>query len=230
MHPHTFMLENRRHQYLGLADLLISNNSNNTWHEPGIISSVSLWDPKQPLRSQVKMFFLHNFNPFYILASETFDLSKNPHLRLLQLDLRLNIKEIRKSQDDVIRWFNSICESVTSKSLVVEVRNFSIQVGICDKIQDTLLGLRKRIETFSVYLTPGTEEKGLFSKLYEVGIVIEEDIWNSPDKKVGHSIPTSYLLSSSLSFLAFPSFPPMSFYSIPKFPAGHIRMYVSTCD
>ena len=106
------------------------------------------------------MFFLQNFNPFYIIASETFDLSKNPHLRLLQLDLNLSlefdldviIEEIEKSQDDVIRPFNSICESVTSKSLVVEVLNFSMEVEMCDKIQDTLLALRGRIETFSVYL------------------------------------------------------------------------------
>ena len=141
------------------------------------------------------MCFLHNFNPFYIFASETFDLSKNPHLRLLQLNLRLNIEKTRKLQD-VIRWFNSICESVISKSLVVEVLNFSMEVEICDKIQDTLLALRERIETLSVYLTPGTKEKGLFPKLYEVGIVIEEDIWSNPDKRVGHSIHISYLLSS----------------------------------
>ena len=179
------------------------------------------------------MFFLQNFNPFYILSSETFDLSKNPHLRLLKFDLnrkREKREEIKKSQDDVIRWFNSICESVTSKSLIVEVLNFSMKVEICDKIQDTLLALRERIETFSVYLRPGTKEKGLFSKLYEVGIVIEEDIWTNRDKQVSHSIPTAYLLSSSLSFLAFPSFPPMSFYSTPKSSAVHIRMYVSTCD
>ena len=176
------------------------------------------------------MFFLHNFNPFYILASETFDLSKNPHLRLLQFDLNLSIEEIRKSQDDVIRWFNSICESVTSKSLIVELGYFFIEVEICDKIQGTLLALRERIETFSVYLPPGTEEKGLFSKLYEVDIVIEEYIGDSEDERVGHGIPTSYLLYSSLSFLAFPSFPPMSFYSTSKSLLVYIRMYVSTCD
>ena len=98
------------------------------------------------------MFFLHNFHPFYIFASEI-DLSRNLHLRLLQFDLKLstefnfdfNIEKMRKSQDDVIRWFNSICESVTSKSLVVEVGNFPTEVEICDKIQDTLLALRERI-------------------------------------------------------------------------------------
>ena len=95
---------------------------------------------------------------------------------------------MRESQDDVIRWFNSICESVTSKSLVVEVRRFTEEVEICDKIQDTLLALYERIETFSVYLKPGTEEKGLFSKLYEVGIVVEENIDEDKDKQVGDRI------------------------------------------
>ena len=97
-----------------------------------------------------------------------------------------------------------------------------MEVEICDKIQDTLLALRERIETFSVYLPPGTKTKGLFSKLYEVGIVIEGYIGENRDKQVGHSIPTSTLLYSSISFLASPSFPPMSFYSTPKSPAVHI--------
>ena len=162
------------------------------------------------------------------MLPEEIDLRKNPHLHSLRFDLGLGNGRNRKSQDDVIRWFNSICESVTSKSLIIEVGHSYMEVEICDKIQDTLLALRERIENFSVYLAPGTKAKGLFSKLYEVGIVIEEDI--SWDKKVGHSIPTSYLLSSSLLFLAFPSFPPVSFYSTPKSPALHIPMYVSTCD
>ena len=75
------------------------------------------------------------------------------------------------------------------------------------------MALYKRMETFSVYLTPGTEETGLFSKLYEVGIVVEEDIDEDEDKQVVYCILSSYLSYSSLSFLASPSFPPMSFYS-----------------
>ena len=130
------------------------------------------------------MFFLYDCHLFYMLSSEI-DLRKNPHLRLLGFNLNLGRSRIRKSQDDVIRWFNSICESVTSKSLVVEVRRFPEEVEICDKIQDTLLALCERIETFSVYLAPGTKERGLFSKLYEAGIVVEEDIGEYTNKAVG---------------------------------------------
>ena len=136
------------------------------------------------------MCFLYDFHPFYMLSSEI-DLRKNPHLRLLQFDLRLYSSEIWR--DDVIRWFNSICESVTSKSLVVEVRGFTEEVAICNKIQDTLLALHKRIKTFSVYLTPGMKAQALFSKLYEVEIVIEDYIGLATDKAVGYCILTSYL-------------------------------------
>ena len=136
------------------------------------------------------MFFLYYSHPFYILSSEI-GLRKNPHLRLLQFDLNLDFSTVRKSQDDVIRWFNSICESVTSKSLVVEAGGFTEEVEICDKIQDTLLALYERIETFSVYLTPGTKAKGLFPKLYEAGIVVEKDIGRDKDKQVGDCV-TSY--------------------------------------
>ena len=115
------------------------------------------------------MFFLYDSHPLYMLSSET-DLRKNPHLRLLQFDLRFDNSEIKESRDDVIQWLNSICQSVTSESLVVEVRWFPEEVEICDKIQDTLLVLYERIETFSVYLTPGTTEKGLFRSCMRLGL------------------------------------------------------------
>ena len=137
------------------------------------------------------MFFLYYSHPFYILSSEI-GLRKNPHLRLLQFDLNLDFSAVIKSLDDVIRWFNSICASVTSKSLVVEVRRFTEDVEICDRIQDTLLVLYERIKTFSVYLLPGTKQKGQFSKLYEAGIVVEEDVRYDEDKQVGDWILTSY--------------------------------------
>ena len=142
------------------------------------------------------MFLLYNPLPFYIISSEI-DLRKNPHLRLLQFDLNLN----RESQDDMIQWFNSICESVTSKSLVVEVRGLTKEVEICNKIQDTILALNARIESLSVYLfnTDGFGDeiiemdaiRKLFSKLYEKGIVIEKRLDN--EESVG-----CYFLASKL--------------------------------
>ena len=167
------------------------------------------------------MFFLYNSHPFYILSSEI-DLRKNPHLRLLQF--RLSLQD--ESQGHEIRWFNSICESVTSKSLVVDVREFIEEVEICDKIQDTLLALYERIETFSVYLPPRTKRKGLFSKLYEARIVVKEYIEFGKDKRVGCCILVSYLPYSSVLFLASSSFPPISYYSTPKCLAIPKQMYV----
>ena len=132
------------------------------------------------------MFFLHNSHSSYMLSSEI-DLRKSPHLRLLQLDLNLDWTKSRKVQDDTIRWFSSICESVTSKSLIVEVWGPSREVEFCDKIKDALLALYKRTETFSVYLFPGTKKKGLFSKLYEAGIVVEKRLhWNGDEAVSGH--------------------------------------------
>ena len=129
------------------------------------------------------MFFLYNSHPFYILSSEI-DLSKNPHLRLLQFDFSLEEKEIRDSQDDVIRWFNSICESVTSRSLVVGLHGLVNELEICNKIQNMLLALHARIETLSVFLSTACfygqrnvdleDVRKLFSRLYEAGIVVEK--------------------------------------------------------
>ena len=112
------------------------------------------------------------------------DLRKNPQLRLLRFYFRLNDKEIRESPKDVLRWFNSICESVTSKSLVVEVDGLFNESEICNKIQDILLALHMRIENLSVFLSrecfPSQQNVGpndllkLFSKLYVAGIVAEK--------------------------------------------------------
>ena len=145
------------------------------------------------------------------MLSSDLDLRKNSHLRLLQFYLYLDDEEIRKSQDEVILWFNSICESVKSTSLIVEVLGLSEEAEICNKIQEALLALHKRIDSFSVYLAPGTKGQELFSKLYDMGIVVEESIAMDRDKQVDHSIPTSHLSCSSLSFLALPVLPPMGF-------------------
>ena len=146
------------------------------------------------------MFFLYNSHPFYILSSEI-DLRKNPHLRLLQFNFSLGEKKIRDSQDDVIRWSNSICESVTSRSLVVGLYGLSNESETCNKIQDILLGLHARIETLSIFLS-GKDWWGeqiltvedlrkLFSRLYEAGIVVER--WLYGDEAVSYYPLTSKL-------------------------------------
>ena len=110
---------------------------------------------------------------------------------MLQFSLRLDEEEIQKSQDDVIGWFNSICRSVTAKSLVVEVCGFTKEAETCNKIQDTLLALNARIETLSVYLFDTDRSwdemdnvRKLFPKLYEKGIVIKKRL--DDDKSVCH--------------------------------------------
>ena len=150
------------------------------------------------------MFFLYDPHPFYILSSEI-DLRKNTHLRLLQFNFFLGEKKIRDSQDDVIRWFNSICESVTSRSLVVGLDRLSHESEICNKIQDILLALHTRIENLSIFVS-GKDHFGmqvvdledvrkLFSRLYEKGIVVEQRLDHFGDEAV-----SGYLLISKLPY------------------------------
>ena len=118
------------------------------------------------------------------LVSTDIDLRTHPKLRLLQFDLNLRKEEIKKSQDDVIRWFNSICESVASRSLVVEVKGFPEKVESCERIENTLLALGGRTERFSIYLCGNELNKGepmkledvrrSFRRVFEAGIVVEE--------------------------------------------------------
>ena len=120
------------------------------------------------------------------MLSIEIQLYNHPHLRLLQFNLHLEDEGVRKLQDDVIQWFHSTCRSVTSKSLVVEVKGFSEELDACSKIQDILLALHARMERFSLYLSEvhqgelkaGKKEgiKKLFSRLCEAGVVIEKDL------------------------------------------------------
>ena len=82
----------------------------------------------------------------------------------------------------MIRWFNSICESVTSRSLVVCLDGLYNESEICNKIQDMLLALHTRIETLYILLSTEflfiqhdvdlEDVRKLFSRLYEAGIVV----------------------------------------------------------
>ena len=127
------------------------------------------------------MDFLYDFHHFYMYSSEI-DLHKNPRLRLLQLDLNFRERKLIKLRDDAIRWFDSICKSVTSKSLVIEVRDFSEKAKICNKIQDTLLALNARIGTLAICLLDSHQLRvsseidvirKLFPRLCRKGIVIK---------------------------------------------------------
>ena len=116
-------------------------------------------------------------------------LNKNVHLQFLQFSLRLKDEDGGESPDDVIRRFTSICESVASKSLVVEVHGLSNNPEMCNKIQDTLLLLCGRLGgAFSLYLSEEHWDEGilvkkeemreLFSKLYEKGVVTEKFLYS----------------------------------------------------
>ena len=150
------------------------------------------------------MFFLYNSHSFDILSSEI-DLRKNTHLRLLQFDLSLEEVSIRGSQGDVVQWFNSICKSVTSRSLVVCLYGLSNEAEICNKIQEILLALHAKIENLSIFISgkddSGTQQvdledvRKLFPRLYEAGIVVEKWLAYSGDEAV-----SGYLLTSKLPY------------------------------
>ena len=117
----------------------------------------------------------------------------------------------------MIRWFTSICESMTSRSLVVNLYGFSHELEICNKIEDMLLSLHTRIETLSIFISGecfreqqrvDTEDvRKLFSRLYETGIVVEKWLhWNRDEAVSG------YFLTSNLLMLTMfmPSVPLLS--------------------
>ena len=87
-----------------------------------------------------------------MLSSER-DLREKNHLRSLLFNSRLEDEEIRESQDDLFRRFNSICESVTSKPLVVEVGGLFNEPEGCNRLQVILLALHQRIDTLSIFLS-----------------------------------------------------------------------------
>ena len=124
---------------------------------------------------------------------------------MLQFDFRLGEEEIRDSQADVIRWFNSICESVTSRSLVVGLDGLFNRSEICNKIEDTLLALHARLENLSIFLSTSSfhrkskvdleDVRKQFSRLYEAGIVVGKLLLYFEDEAV-----SGYLLTSTLPY------------------------------
>ena len=98
----------------------------------------------------------------------------------------------------------STCETVTSKSLAVEVYWFPNRLELCSKIQGTLLTLHSRIETFSVYLSNTKiiedDMRKLYPRLYGAGIVIEKCL--DDDELVSHHFLSSKLRYSACYFPA----------------------------
>ena len=133
-------------------------------------------------------------------SSET-NLRANTQLRLLQVKLDHGYSDERTWQR-AIEWFNSVCESVTSKFLVVALREIPWDEEMCKKMQDTILALNARTETLSVYLSrkdrDGDEIYGRdhwrerFPALYETGIVTEKHL--SDEEAVCRYFLTSKLL------------------------------------
>ena len=123
-------------------------------------------------------------------------------------------------EDGVIRWFKSICDSVTSKSLSIEVHGFDGS-DTWLVVQDTLVALNARIGTLLVYLSSNLVRprggkltkkniRRLLPRLYKAGIkvVVQQHSWMSEDEMVCDCIST-YLLFSLPPRLASLSFPSM---------------------
>ena len=180
--PHTFTLENAKHLHLAPSILPILKNWNVTWHKPEVTSKASFWALIHPPFYRVNDFLSYNSHNVYILFSEI-DLHPHPSLRLLQFNLDLDRIPVT-GHDEVIQWFSSICKSVTSTSFVVEVDGLPKEFRTCNTIQEALLALYRRTEIFSVRLPRGTKVWGLFSRLYEADIVIEEGRWLSNNEEV----------------------------------------------
>ena len=157
-----------------MSILLKLENSTNTWQSLEIILKGFILACTKHLRYTVNSVAPSKFW-FLIRSPPAIDLRIYPHLRLLRFSLHIEKETIRTFPEYVIDWCSSIFESVTSNSLVVELAGFPRDVKSCDMIQNSLLSLNARLETFSVY-SPRTmdieNKERLFSRLYEAGIVV----------------------------------------------------------
>ena len=162
--------------------------------------------------------------PFYVsplshILSSDIDLHNHHDLRLLRFNFGYKDEKIRMSQDGAIRWFTSMCDSVTSKSLSIVFSGFTEWTEIWLEIQKTLLALNARIGNLSVYFSSTNwvaEEKvrqdnirRLIPLLYEAGIevVVLDNTWIYKDEMVCDCISTHLLFSlpPHLVSLSFPS-------------------------
>ena len=146
------------------------------------------------------------------MLSSEIDLRNNSHLEFLQFNLHFEEKEKRSWRGNMLRWLSSVCESVTCKSLIVELYGLYADLRVCNKIQDILLNLHTRTETLSVFLSrvsfPGQpnirpeDVRKLFPRLYKAGIVVESSLYL--DEQVSGCLTISRLPILTVFMLSLP--------------------------
>ena len=98
-----------------------------------------------------------------------------PYLRLFDIYLGFS-----RSQDtgvdtrDVIPWLRSVCQSLVSPSLKIQLFELPEDSELCAEIEGMLLALNTTAMSLDIYLDVYHDERfTLFPKLYEAGIVTE---------------------------------------------------------
>ena len=133
----------------------------------------------------------------------------------MQVKLTTGPKSSDGQQQNAAEWLRLTCESVVSRSLVLAIVDFPVQLEICNKIQDAVLTMYRRMENLSVHLSRPTEDvrQGL-STLYEAGIVVEKATSYQENEAVSDFVLTfnfagriflvSVMFSSTISYLYSP--------------------------
>ena len=138
------------------------------------------------------------------------NLGSNPYLNLLQFRIRETIQESRnRDSSTLFRWINSVCGSVTSRSIVIILEDWPEVSENCSIIEDTLLGLRDKIPSLTVYFCGNEASHGypmntdvLFPRLWGAGITVENSFGFDETVSI-HSTPLTAHLSLSNIFTTF---------------------------
>ena len=83
-------------------------------------------------------------------------------------------------EDATVQWFRSLCESVASEKITIQVEGFPKGVDGCRRIEDTLLSLNahgKLTKNRPIYLDEWrVDRETLFPRLYGLGLVTQNYI------------------------------------------------------
>ena len=105
------------------------------------------------------------------------DLHRHQKLESLQFYLGLGEEDSRdEEREAVVKWFKSVCETVTSQSLKIEVSGLPHQWYSCSEIEEVLLALSKKVKELHVRVDEEfyyAEE--IFPKLHRDGILMVEN-------------------------------------------------------